>query len=351
MTLISSSAGAGSVLTSARDLAMRVSMLLNEGKHLYTGEQAIPSHVVEHAATSVTVTEGKASYPELCQNLRCRPMEILLLRPRTHRTGRKQSGLPNSSNAIPERHDNLATVSLSNDANSGWLMESSKWRIIGDVLFSGQEPTDWDGRYEETWANYTRSAQLLTPRSSPKPPSSSNPTLFSPPSPFPPPLVDSANSTNVQNARPYSTLPVRRILREMNLAIPTFTVPRRSVVTLPQTELVQCYPYLIKCRIRPKDGLAMPPRSSPIVDSRIAIQSRNKGQTPLHTDRGDDEDDGDMLMGLDEHFEVEWVIGEEEGLAFEGGSWGMEGPDAKARDGVLKESAEVWFVRTIIVVS
>ncbi|KAF5346759.1 hypothetical protein D9756_010353 [Leucocoprinus leucothites] len=37
-----------------------VSVLLNEGKHPYMGEQAIPSHVVEHAATDVAVTGGKA---------------------------------------------------------------------------------------------------------------------------------------------------------------------------------------------------------------------------------------------------------------------------------------------------
>lgn len=75
-------------------------------------------------------------------------------------------------------------------------------------------------------------------------------------------------------------------------------------------------------------------------------------QLPLLSHYGDEyEDDGDMLIGLDEHFEVEWVIPSgnnkenEEGLAFKGGFWGMEGSDASSLGGEGKESAEVWFGR------
>ena len=47
-----------------------------------------------------------------------------------------------------------------------------------------------------------------------------------------------------------------------------------------------------------------------------------------------------MLLGLDEHFEVEWVHGEEEGFAFKDGFWGKEG---RSPGGTGKDSAEVWF--------
>ena len=60
---------------------------------------------------------------------------------------------------------------------------------------------------------------------------------------------------------------------------------------------------------------------------------------------GEEDSGGDLLIGLDEHFEVEWVFGEEEGLAFKGGFWGMEGKEAKAPKGQGKESAEVWFAK------
>jgi hypothetical protein len=40
-------------------------MLLDNGKHPYTNEQVVPSHVVEHVATGATVGNGKAPFPEL----------------------------------------------------------------------------------------------------------------------------------------------------------------------------------------------------------------------------------------------------------------------------------------------
>ena len=66
-----------------------------------------------------------------------------------------------------------------------------------------------------------------------------------------------------------------------------------------------------------------------------------------YSDRG--EVKGDILFGLNNHYEVEWVHSKnekgEEGLAFKGGFWGMEGLDARSPGGVGKESAEVWFAR------
>ena len=56
------------------------------------------------------------------------------------------------------------------------------------------------------------------------------------------------------------------------------------------------------------------------------------------------------MIGFNEHFEVEWVNGRdegdverEEGLAFKGGFWGKEGPDSQSPAGEGKDSAEVWF--------
>ncbi|KAG6815987.1 hypothetical protein H0H87_009626 [Tephrocybe sp. NHM501043] len=49
-----------------------------------------------------------------------------------------------------------------------------------------------------------------------------------------------------------------------------------------------------------------------------------------------------ILISLDERFGVEWVTGEDEGLAFRSKFGGMEGPDANAPEGVGKAGAEVW---------
>lgn len=44
-------------------------MLLNDGRHPYTNETIVPSSVVQHVATGVTVSEGRAQYPELVRSL------------------------------------------------------------------------------------------------------------------------------------------------------------------------------------------------------------------------------------------------------------------------------------------
>jgi hypothetical protein len=58
---------------------------------------------------------------------------------------------------------------------------------------------------------------------------------------------------------------------------------------------------------------------------------------------------GDVVAGLDDRYEVEWVgggpeAGGEEGWAFKGNFWGKEG-DVRALEGEGKAAAEVWFGR------
>ncbi|KAF5346760.1 hypothetical protein D9756_010355 [Leucocoprinus leucothites] len=135
--------------TSARDLAMWGSILPNEGKHLYMGEQAIASHVVKHAATGVTVMESKASYPQFCPKIYGASQWRYSYRSRELiEDGRNNPGYKTQVTRFP--NDNLAIASLSNDANGGSLMEPAKRRIIDDVLFKGQEPID--EYFEVEWA-------------------------------------------------------------------------------------------------------------------------------------------------------------------------------------------------------
>ncbi|KAJ3573150.1 hypothetical protein NP233_g2618 [Leucocoprinus birnbaumii] len=353
-------AGAGGVLTSARDLVMWVSMLLNKGNHPYTGQQVIPAHVIEHVATGITVAEGKASYPELSPKVygagqfrySYRGRELI-------EHGGNNPGYKTQVVRFP--NDNLAVVSLSNDANGGWLMESAKWRIIDDVLFRDQEPIDWNTRYEEVWANFTRDAQLLTLRpSQPKPPAFpihllaqrtyKHPTYGS----LQPCVVPSSLSNQTIEQRDECTslldsLSVRRILHETDLTIPTLIIPwKRSFVSHLRLQHFDANLFNVtviwsNVEIRQKEGYGT--RPSDFMNSGIAIQT-DQTQATLCTPSDADEDDGDMLINLDEHFEIEWVVDEEEGLAFKGGFWGMEGTDAKEPGGTGKESAEVWFARS-----
>lgn len=66
----------------------------------------------------------------------------------------------------------------------------------------------------------------------------------------------------------------------------------------------------------------------------------------------DGTDDGDIILGWDYRYEVEWVVpsssdgtDDDEGLAFKGGIWGKEGLDSRTPGGTGKDSAEVWFAK------
>lgn len=58
-------AGAGGVITSARDLSMWVAMLLGNGQHPFTNSTIVPNNLVKHVAEGVSVVDGTTSYPEL----------------------------------------------------------------------------------------------------------------------------------------------------------------------------------------------------------------------------------------------------------------------------------------------
>jgi len=114
---------------------------------------------------------------------------------------------------------------------------------------------------------------------------------------------------------------VQRILSASDLTIPTYIIPfKRTFATHLRLShfsgnLFNVTVLWSNAEVREKEG-----------------HKRNE--------RGDD-----MVIGFDEHYEVEWVLGDDEGLAFKGGFWGKEGSDSRSPEGVGKESAEVWFGR------
>ena len=61
---------------------------------------------------------------------------------------------------------------------------------------------------------------------------------------------------------------------------------------------------------------------------------------------GYSDEEGDVLLGLDNRFMAEWVPGDEaeRGWAFRGDFWGKFG-EVRELEGVGRESAEVWFGR------
>ncbi|KIM36480.1 hypothetical protein M413DRAFT_449178 [Hebeloma cylindrosporum] len=314
-------AGAGGVLTSARDLAVWVSMLSNKGRHPYTNETIIPEEIVEHVAYGRSVSHGKPEFPELSPKVygagqwrySYQGHDII-------EHGGNNPGYKTQVARFPD--DNLGIITLSNDANGGFLLEAVKFRIADEIL--GLELLDWNDRYEKQYNEYVTKAQRLTPRPSPpKAPSGSFTQLASSSYRHPtygllqPCLVP---ATNTHCADVLASHPVQRILAHSDLSIPTLIVPwKRTFATHLRLahfseNLFNVTVVWSNAEVREKEGFG----------------------------RG-----GDVVIGLDEHFEVEWVRGEEgegeEGLAFKGGFWGKEGLDSRSPGGIGKGSAEVWF--------
>lgn len=160
-----------------------------------------------------------------------------------------------------------------------------------------------------------------------------------------------------------ASLPVRRILDETNLTIPTLIIPWPRLLASHlrvqhfTDNLFNATVVWSNAETRKREGYAARRvQITNLVNPRdFDTRSGDKQQEPFSDATSGEkwEDEGDMLIGLDDHFELEWVAprnthnndGGEEGLAFKGGFWGMEGPDAVSPKGRGKESAEVWFTR------
>jgi CubicO group peptidase (beta-lactamase class C family) len=58
-------AGAGGIITSARDLTNWIKMLLLNGRHSVTNESIVPAEVMKYVAEGVSVQGSETTYPEL----------------------------------------------------------------------------------------------------------------------------------------------------------------------------------------------------------------------------------------------------------------------------------------------
>jgi hypothetical protein len=237
--------------------------------------------------------------------------------------------------------DNLGIITLSNDNIGEYIIESIKFRIADEIL--GLKELPWNERYEEKWNKHVKKAQQLTPRPAPplrKAPSAPFTSLakkvFSHPTygMLEPCLVSSTlNLTTPYESHAHAhcrslltSYPVQRILSASDLSIPTYIIPwKRTFATHLRLahfdeNLFNVTVIWSNAEVREKEGYGS----------------------------GENEAKGDVLFGLDSHFEVEWVHAtdgkeEEEGLAFKDGFWGMEGLDSRTPGGAGKNSAEVWF--------
>ncbi|KAJ7035954.1 hypothetical protein C8F04DRAFT_954443 [Mycena alexandri] len=151
-------AGAAGILSSARDLSVWVSMLLNEGRHPVTNVTVIPADVVEHVALGASVSLKKAEFPETVSDPKVYGCGQNRFSYRAHEIiehGGSNPGFKTIVSRLP--HDNIGLVVLSNDDNGVRVMEPVKFQIIDALV--GLEPINWSQRY----ASLDMSRLLPTP--------------------------------------------------------------------------------------------------------------------------------------------------------------------------------------------
>ncbi|RDB16293.1 Gigasin-6 [Hypsizygus marmoreus] len=367
-------AGAGGILTSARDMVPWLSTLLNAGCHPDSSfnKTIIPPAVLERIERGVSVSEGKASFPELSPKVygpaqwrySYRGHEII-----EHggnnpgfksQVARFSNLAPGTLRTFPNA-TGLGIAVFSNDADGGVVLEAVKWRIV-DELF-GLEPIDWYSRYVKEEAEYYEQKR--------------NSTVPPPSVPSPPPLPLTTMQSRVFEHPTYGHLRfcyVSPALYAIRIAHNSTNTTTSTNTTMGDTAEIECSSVLA----HPTTQLILedtPPELPTLIASfkrtfathmRLTHwsgglfnvsavwgnqgldQGNGCGMNAKLLKGGADVGEG-ILIGLDERFEVEWVVpggrneGEEEGLAFRGGFWGMEGPDARAPVGKGKAGAEVWF--------
>ncbi|KAJ7704705.1 beta-lactamase/transpeptidase-like protein [Mycena metata] len=322
-------AGAAGVLTSSRDLATWVAMLVNKGRHPTTNETVVPEDIVEHVATGVSVARGKAAYPELSPVVYGCGQDISSYRGRVLvEHGGSNPGFKTQVTRFP--NDNLGVIVLSNDENGNHIMETVKWRIIDHIF--GLEPIDWAQRYvhADKIAEEIRKNQAVTPRSSP--PILPSAAFSDMEGTFThgaygsiqPCFVQSkASGLSAACSSVINTPVVQRILGASSAdTIPTFIVPFKRTFST----------YL---RLAHFSGNTF---------NATLIWSNSDARAAEGYPEG-----GDVVVGLDERYVAEWVSGtgdesSEDGFAFTGNFWGKAG-EVRPLEGEGKDAAEVWFGR------
>ncbi|KAJ7581533.1 beta-lactamase/transpeptidase-like protein [Mycena floridula] len=140
-------AGAGGVLSSTKDLSIWVSMLINNGSHPDKNETIVSNDVIQHVATGLTVSQGRARYPELSPKVYgCGQWRYTY---QGHEIIEHGGSVPGYKVTQVTRfpNDDVGVIVLSNDENGDNLMETVRWRLSEDIL--GLERIDWESRYRK----------------------------------------------------------------------------------------------------------------------------------------------------------------------------------------------------------
>ncbi|KAF7296905.1 F-box domain-containing protein [Mycena indigotica] len=316
-------AGAGGIISSARDLSVWVATLLNQGRHPFTNRTVIPAEIVEHVALGASVSLEKAEFPETSPKVYgCGQNRFSYRGHEIIEHGGSNPGFKTIVTRLP--YDQIGLVVLTNDDDGVRVMEPVKFRIIDELLGFGGNPTNWAERYLKSVADGIRRNQDVTPRPSP---ASIPSTPFSQMAgvfvhetygAFQPCFISVERMVNTRCQSILDVPVVRQILNASD-NVPTFVVPFQRMLAS----------YI---RLAHFDGNLF--NASMIWTTTSAAPTATSGD--------------DVIVGLDRRYVAEWVPGddvkEKDGWAFKGDFWGKEG-DVRDLEGAGRASAEVWFGR------
>ncbi|THU80573.1 beta-lactamase/transpeptidase-like protein [Dendrothele bispora CBS 962.96] len=338
-------AGAGGVITSARDLTKWMGMLLLEGRHPVTNETVVPTEVVRYAAEGVSVSEPTAKFPELSPVVYGAGQDRFTYQ--GHEVvehGGHNPGFTTQVSRFP--NDNLGLIILSNDEEFGTeIHEIVRFKLAEHIL--GLKEIDWKSRKQEARAKRVssdREAALPRPSNSTLPSISLellegreffHPTYGT----LKPCYVGPRNNTtSLSSCEKFINNPAsKRILESPFLSSSPSYSSSPSLEQIPTLLIPLSSFFATHLLLRHFDGNLF---NATTVWTNYDVRVR-EGYGGAYPEKGD------VISGLDERFVVEYVPKgrkeEEEGFAFKGGFWGMQGKVAKEPSGSGKDSAEVWF--------
>ncbi|KAJ4465720.1 beta-lactamase/transpeptidase-like protein [Lentinula lateritia] len=307
-------AGAGGVITSARDLSVWVAMLLGNGKHPFTNVTVVPEKLIQHIAEGVAVIDGTPSYPELSASMYGAGQERYTYRGHDLiEHGGSNPGFKTQVTRFP--NDNLGIVVLSNDEDFGTEIHQIVIRRIADEILV-LDPLDWKIRlliYNPGCKHKDKKFNAeMVKMALPRPEAPCLPTA---------PIASMEGASFMHPT--YGLLQPCYIEPEDTLAIPTLIIPYNGF-------------FVTYIMLRHFCGNLF---NGSIIWSNWVVREKEG----YH--HNDENVGKDIIIGFDNRFEVEWVHetkSAQGGLAFKGGFWG-KGKKAKAPMGTGKESAEVWF--------
>ncbi|TRM58472.1 beta-lactamase/transpeptidase-like protein [Schizophyllum amplum] len=155
-------AGAGGVISNAKDMATWLQALLLEGKNPRTNATVIPADVLRKVSSGISVSTPTAAYPELGPVVYGGGQMRGTYRGREYiEHGGSVPGFRTQITRFPNERFGLAVL-VNDDTYGSQMHEAIKWRVVDSFL--GLQPIDWSDRIKSKLLAEREKKPKLLPR-------------------------------------------------------------------------------------------------------------------------------------------------------------------------------------------